>query len=305
MSASRSRKSGEPVAVHTADGQTLSAHFHAVAVDQTCRGAVLLLPAIATPSWTLASLAASLAEQGWAVLRSDYRFSGDSHPRPSRRRDASMADLLFQDVPALLDALEQRAPSVPILCGGHSLGGQLSALALSSHSTRVRGAVLINCGLPRESLWRWPDRLVVATAFRWYPALAAALGYLPSKPMGLGSRMPATLVREWGRWGRQEHYRTARADLAQILTNAAGPVLSVGVADDALYVPDSAHQAFLSLMPRAVTTTWTLSPREMGVDRLGHFGLLRSPTASTLAMRLAAWMEQWVPDAPSVHARAG
>lgn len=278
---------GEPVSVVTRDGVTLAAQWHA---SPGMKAVMLLLPALAAPSKAMRVLASSLAGRGVAVMRADYRFHGESRPRPSRKHDAAMADLHVLDVPALLDELAKRAPGMRVVCAGHSLGGQLSALALSSRPELVRAAIMITTSMPHEKLWSFPDKFLVGLAFRLMPALGVMHGKLPAKPMGMGIEIPSSLIRDWGRWGRTGRYASRDADLAGVLQQARGPVLSIGASDDTLYAPKTALDAFLQMMPNAKTEQWMLTPDEMGAKALGHFGLLWPPASERLADRIASWI---------------
>ncbi|MEW5849909.1 MAG: alpha/beta fold hydrolase [Myxococcota bacterium] len=282
--------SPERLTVRCGDGVELTAWWHPVLGAP--RGALLLMPAIATPGRTLRPLAEALAREGWAVLRADYRFSGESLPRASRRHDAGMADLVLHDVPALLDELERRAPGVPLACGGHSLGGQLSALALARHPERVRAAVLVTVSYPYEALWSFPHKATVGLAFRLMPALATVFGRLPERPVGLGAEIPRTLIQDWGRWGRTGRYHSRGTDLAEVLRNVRGPVLSVCATDDVLYAPEPAVAHYLAMMPHAQVERWMISPSEMGVRQLGHFGLVKPHAAERLVARLGPWLQR-------------
>jgi len=253
---------------------------------------MLLLPALATPSRAVRALAVALGGYGIGVLRADYRFHGESLPRPSRKFDADMADLHLKDVPALLDELQKRAPGVAHVSGGHSLGGQLSALALSSRPEQVKAAVLITTSFPFEQLWSFPERALVMTAFRLMPALGRLHGKLPAKPLGMGMEIPQALIRDWGRWGRTGRYLSGGVDLGEILKRARGALLSIGASDDTRYAPKVALDAFVDMVPNANVTRWMVTPQEMGATRLEHFGLLRAPAAEHLAERLAPWLLQ-------------
>ena len=283
---------GERVTVTTRDGVELTAAWHAP--SKTIHGAVLLLPAVAAPARSLRQLASQLADAGIGVLRADYRYTAESLPRPDKTHDASMADLLQQDVPALLAMLAQRAPGVGYACAGHSLGGQLSALALASYPASVKAAVLITTSFPHEALWSGSRKLAVATAFRLYPWLAQRFGRLPARPLGLGVETTATLMKEWGHWGVTGQYTARDIHLGAVLAQTRGPLLSVGATDDVMYAPDRALQAFVDMAPMAAVTRWMLTPQETGARTLGHFGLLQSPAVNVLAHRVAGWLlEAW------------
>ena len=282
------RYRGEEVEVTTSDGVKLAGNWHAPRAK--AHGALLLLPAVAAPSRTLALLANALSELGIGVLRGDYRYTGESKPTASRAHDASMADVADKDVPALLAALKSRAEGLPMACAGHSLGGKMSALMLGQYPSDVRAAILITVSKVDETLWQGWRRQPVALAFRLYPWMARVWGALPAAPVGMGVPTPRTLMNEWGAWGTSGKYTTRDGAWEERLGNVRGPVLSIGATDDVLYAPDVAMQGFLSMMPLAHSSRWMLTPQETGARRLGHFGLLRPPAVKVLAHRMAGWL---------------
>lgn len=286
---------GAAVGLTTADGVTLSAHAYAPAGPPW--GRVLLMPALAAPSRTLRHLAAALCARGLFVLRADHRHTAASGPPPSRRHDASMHGILMNDVPVLLAALEARAPNVPTACAGHSLGGQLSALAAAAHKDThpVHAVMFVTVGMPYEALWPLPRRLGPMAAFRLWPAMAALWGHLPPKPWGMGEALPRTLISEWGRWGRTGRYCSMGQDLDLFLAQVTAPVLAVGATDDLLYAPEVALRAYEGRLVRAPLTRLRLSPQQVGARRLGHFGLLWPPAVEALTQHMVRFLAQALP----------
>jgi uncharacterized protein len=88
----------------------------------------------------LAKLASELAEQGIGSLRFDKRGVPGSQP-VEREADVTMATFV-DDALAVLDWLESRSGSRPIILVGHSEGG-LVALAVAGRRPEIAGLVLV------------------------------------------------------------------------------------------------------------------------------------------------------------------
>ncbi len=94
----------------------------------------------------LAKLAAKLGEHGIGSLRFDKR--GVPGSRPVKREADLVIATFVDDVLAVLDWLEGRSGSRPIIVVGHSEGG-LVALAVAGRRPKIAGLVLVATpGLP-------------------------------------------------------------------------------------------------------------------------------------------------------------
>jgi predicted alpha/beta hydrolase len=113
------------------------------------------------------------------------------------------------------------------------------------------------------------------------PAATAAYGYLPGK-LGLGHDLPSGVAREWARWCSQPGYLlsehpAARARFAHFLK----PVRLYSFTDDE-YAPRRAVEELASLFVNAPIDSRRLEPRDLGVEKIGHFGFFRPRLERTL-----------------------
>jgi lysophospholipase len=108
------------------------------------RGSVVLSPGRTEPIEKYGEVAAELCERGFVVLLHDWagqglsgRFQGD----PLRGDIVGGWQVLLADYADILDTHAAQLPQ-PWLAMGHSMGGGLTALALSEGEARFAGAVL-------------------------------------------------------------------------------------------------------------------------------------------------------------------
>jgi len=71
----------------------------------------------------------------------------------------------------------------------------------------------------------------------------------------------------------------------------SAPLRLYWVADDP-YAPLAAAEALLELYPRAPSELTRVMPRELGAERIGHFGFFREQFRDTLWRDAADWLER-------------
>ena len=76
----------------------------------------------------------------------DLRGQGDSPYRARDGHDFGYREIVEDDLPALVDQLGARHPGRPLVLLGHSLGGQLAAMAAHQFAERLAGIALIAAG---------------------------------------------------------------------------------------------------------------------------------------------------------------
>jgi len=232
--------------------------------------------------------AQSLADQGIAVLLADPRGIGASPPIPSAQVDFSMFDHLELDWPAFIAEARKLAPGTPIFIGGHSLGGQLSALYVSANPAAVDGLVTLAACALSFRLWPWPSRWVIATLYRFFALASRVCGYLPGHRLGWGAPCSRTATLEWSRWGLEGHYsHRDGGSLEALFADFCGEALVVSFDDDRRYAPKRAVDALAARFSSGKVERWHLAPEELGLEAVGHFGLRSAPE---LWRRLGLWM---------------
>ena len=250
------------------DGTMLAATFFEPAAPNG--GAILLNSGTGIPRQFYAAFASHLASRGFAVLTYDYRGIGGSPARPS----ATMEEWGTVDQASMLDHLAALRPGAPLAVVGHSLGGQV--LGLADNIANVRAAVLI-CS--QSGYWRhWTGRRRLRMLALWWlmiPGLTAATGRFPGRWIG-NADLPAGIARNWARWGRSRHYLCDARGRPLRPHNAAVtcPIRWLSFSDDPA-APPAAVDALLSYYPKAAIDRRHLTPADLGVPSIGHFGFFR------------------------------
>jgi predicted alpha/beta hydrolase len=255
------------------------------------RAVVLLHPATAVNQTYYLAFAGYLSGRGLHVLTYDYRGTGRSRPRDLRDVKVSMADWMEDDVGAVTRWAAERFPGLPLLAVGHSVGGH--AIALSSATQALRAAVIVasHAGVTR-TVRGAVERMRVWCVLRLLgPVLCAMFGYMPSRRLGLGEDMPATVMLQWGRWSTlpRYFYDDPAMHAVQRAARVRIPLLVMGFDDDPWANPH-AMSLFLAPLVNAPIERQQVAPRDAGVTSIGHMGFFRKRFAETLWPGVGDWL---------------
>jgi len=246
---------------------------------------VVIAPAMAVGQGFYAPFARWLAKTlGVRVVTFDYRGMGRSRRGRSARAfpEVTVRTWAERDAPGVLDWVAETAPEHAVGWVGHSLGAQI--LGLMPDADRVDRVLTVAAGSgyyghhPRQ-------RRIRKWLFRsWMPAAARILGFFPGRRLGIVGDLPRGIALEWARWCANPHYAVddrGRPDRDGFRSFAA-PILALSFEDDDLIVRravDDLHGWFQA----APVTRRHLTPEELGVDGVGHFGFFRNAALWPLA----------------------
>jgi predicted alpha/beta hydrolase len=268
------------ITLHAADGHAIGATRYG-----TGERAVLVMPATGVPQGYYAKYAAYLAERGFTVLTFDYRGIGRSRNGELRHSAARMRDWALLDAAAAFRYFCER----DIRVVGHSFGGQ--ALGLLPAPERIHAALLVGS---QSGYWgRWP---ALGKLWMWpathigLPAVATMLGYFPGSRLGFGEDLPRGVALEWASWCRHPRYLVGALGAEAQYARVRSAVRAYAISDDP-FAPLSAVQALAELYPNAAWQTRRLSPRDVGVKSIGHFGFFRERFRDSLWRESADWLE--------------
>jgi len=271
------------VHVEAADGFVLALEY--VPSVGPPKGACLAGHAMAVNGRTLdhprhRGLASELASSGFEVYVMDLRGHGRSVNKG--RADWSFDDLVVFDLPAVMSAIRQRHPELPIVGLGHSLGGNALCAYLGTvaeHGPEVPTlsalvTVATTIWLPRfetRRLRRLVQRVlceVVAATARWK-------GVFPVCRLRLGSNdIPPRFAQDLLRWVRSGVWSSrGGVDYGRQLQGANVPVLALFAGGDRLFCPPAAGMAFHHQLPVADLKVETVGPSMVGF-RPGHMDLV-------------------------------
>ena len=249
---------------------TLPPHPHAT---------LLWLPALGVAARHYRPWAEALAARDIAVFLHEWRGNGSSSLRASRKVDWGYREILSQDLPASLTAMNQHCPGPQRLIGGHSLGGQLAACFLGMQPDVFARLWLVASGTPDWRSFPAPMRYLLPGLYQFTPWLADRRGALPGRKLGFGGEEARTLIRDWARVGLSGRYAAAGVDtdleaaLAKVKVQAQAVVL-----EHDRCAPARSTQALLGKLPQSPASQVSLQCADLGI-RADHFAWMKRPAA--------------------------
>ncbi len=279
----------KPCTIVAADGYRLAAREYAA--QGRPRGAVLIVPAMAVPQDFYSAFAAWLAELGWHVVTFDYRGMGDSAPASLRGFEVDILTWARQDCAAALTFAKSRAAGGALVWIGHSLGGQV--LAMTPGNEHISAAVTVASGV---GYWRenaYPLRYY--SWLLWFvvvPIATPLCGYFPGRALHMVGDLPKGVIRQWSRWCRHPEYAVGVEGEAmrERYRRVTLPLLSVSMTDDE-YMSASNVAVLHGFYENARREMCRLTPAELGLARVGHFGFFRAGPGLRLWPAVQAWIE--------------
>jgi predicted alpha/beta hydrolase len=216
-----------------------------------------------------------LASKGYRAVTFDYRGIGLSAPRSLRGFQVNLSDWAREDCAAVIDFVKTAAPSLPLYWVGHSLGGQLFGLIPNHHRIDRIVTVATGSGYWRQNSWR-TKRFVW---WLWFVAVPIALrvaDYFPGKRLRKVGDLPRGVMEQWRRWCLSREY-VVSAEGGEVRTAYASvrtPMLSLSFTDDEMMSAEGIR-ALHALYASAPIEYRRIGPRDIGVERIGHFGFFR------------------------------
>ena len=232
-----------------------------------------------------------MAQQGFRVTTFDYRGHGDSLHGAMRDVKADLFDWA-QDYEAVISAAKAALPMQPLYLLGHSLGAQLPGLLRKPG--QVDGLLSVAAG---SGYWRdnAPKLRRVVPYFWWVlvPQAARLCGYFPGRALKKVGDLPAGVILQWRRWCLHPAYSVGAegAAVAQCYGAVRFPVLALSMADDELMTLRGTHN-LVNLYANTERRVESISPAELKVRRIGHFGFFRDQFRQSLWPRAVAALAQ-------------
>jgi len=255
-------------------------------------GGVLVAPAMAVPQRFYEAFASHLAAQGFLTLTFDYRGMGDSRPRETSLRQVETNLLIWaeQDLAAALEELSRRVGERPITWVGHSLGGQVLPLVPNHHLIDKVITIATGSGYWRQNA-RPLRRKVPLFWFGFVPVLTPLFGYFPGARLGMVGDLPRGVIRQWRQWCLHPDYLVGVLgdEVRRRFADFAVPMTSISATDDEMMSAEniaSIHGFYVAAQPKMVR----LSPEDLGVKRIGHFGFFKAK------MREVLWERHVLPE---------
>lgn len=291
------KNSSKRQALDSAPNRTI--YIHEYSCEQP-RKVVIMAPAMAVPHSYYASFCQWLAQQGYHVIGFDYYGIGLAQEESLRHFDSSILDWARLDAQAVIEYACQRAntdfSAAPVVYLAHSISGQLSGLLQGTE--RLERIITVASGV---GYWRgMPRAMKYKSLVLWWllvPWVVPLFGYFPGARLGIVGNVPRTAMLESRRWCLQPDYLIGAENLYHEYAQLQTPIISLSFSDDELLAKrniDHLHQFFKQAPLRRVH----LTPDEVGVPRIGHFGLFRPRAEQVWREVLAPQLEVAVPTAP-------
>jgi predicted alpha/beta hydrolase len=276
--------SGTPRTVTTANGRAIAATMFKPAGEPPSapRAAVLIVPAMGVPQRFYGALASWLAGEGFAVATFDYFGTYASRVGPMRRVATDVVGWAQEDCHAMVDAAAALAPGHQLFWLGHSLGGQILGFIPDLH--RISKMVTIATG---SGYW-----VENAAAIKWQawalwhivaPPLTGLFGYFPGGRLGMVGDLPKGVITQWRRWCLDPEYAVGAEgpDVRARFAAVSLPITSISFTDDEMMsaANTTSLHGFYAGAPRVMKR---LSPSDVGVPRIGHFGFFKPTFEPTL-----------------------
>jgi predicted alpha/beta hydrolase len=272
----------------THDGVKLSAHSFGDA--RSARAGVLIVPAMGVEQQYYQPFAHWLFEQGYFAVTFDYRGMGHSRQGSLRYEKADVMTWAQHDTATVVEWVGEHIDGKRLGWVGHSLGGQI--LGLLPNADRIAAMATVAAG---SGYWReYTPSLRRIAPLLWYalvPTLLPLFGYFPGRRLNMIGDVPAGVMRQWRSWCLNPDYLFGVEDSSWRVTYSTlqQPILSLSFTDDEYMSArniESLH-AFYSGTPR---TLRRIEPREVGADRIGHFGFFRRRHADALWPIVGDWL---------------
>lgn len=267
------RVEAEDLTLQTADGQRLAARLFR---GPAPRRAVLVSSGTGFPQGFYDRFARHLAARGAMVLTYDFRGIGGSRPADLAAMAMDYTDWGRLDMPAALEALAERAPGLPLVHVGHSVGGHF--VGFMPNHARIDRHAFVAVG---SGYWghhhRTYNPLELFFWFGYGPWSLMRHGYVKGGSLWRGADLARGVFETWRRWCL--HPRYFADELAGPLQphafgEVSAPIRSWVFPDDPIATPRTGAE-MLALYPAAPSSLVVRSPADYGVRRIGHEGAFR------------------------------
>ena len=263
------------------------------------KAVVQINSATAVPKEYYLPFANYLVENGFVVCVFDYRGVCESTPEGGLRGCKYDYVMLGQlDMPAVLEYLESQFPDLPKLIMGHSVGGQKVGMMPNHH--RIKGMVTFATSVGYWGFMPWKYRIQAHFFFQIFTPISNLLfGYVAAKRLGLMEDLPKQIVLDWRNWcsvpeyffNKKYAYDSADKGFFQDLTF---PIQVYWTTDDPISNARSVPMFWKHVKSSGGIKIDCITPREIGVKKIGHFGFFRRKFKETLWAKALKDLENFI-----------
>ena len=237
---------------------------------------ILILPAMGVKASYYAPLAKNLVSKGITAMSVDLRGLGTYSIRPSRKVDFGYLEMI-EDLKTVVHFIKKNYPKQKIYGLGHSLGGQIAALAQAKYPDLLSGLILTAANSVYYKTWSGKQRYFNRIGYSIFPLLSRLLGYFPGHKVGFGGKAAKTQLLDWAHVGRTGKYKIIgdNLDYEKALKQVNIPVLAVYIEGDWMSPKAAIAHLYGKFSAASPITNYTLTKAETGV-KLNHFNWVRN-----------------------------
>jgi len=238
---------------------------------------IVCLPAMGVRAMYYKKFANAFQREGFNVVLMDWRGSGSSTIRASRKTDFGYEQLI-NDVHDLILQIKVEFPIHKIIIVGHSLGGQVGALFASRYSHMIAALVLITACNVYFKGWPGMAKLKVLIAGVTFYPLSLLLGYFPGGSVGFGGREAVSVMKDWCSNALTGNYKLSASgfNYDEALLQLKLPVLALSIKNDRLASENAVINLLIKLKNCTVSHT-QLSATNTSISPLNHFSWTKNP----------------------------
>ena len=237
---------------------------------------ILILPAMGVKASYYAPLAKNLVSKGITAMSVDLRGLGTYSIRPSRKVDFGYLEMI-EDLKTVVHFIKKNYPKQKIYGLGHSLGGQIAALAQAKYPDLLSGLILTAANSVYYKTWSGKQRYFNRIGYSIFPLLSRLLGYFPGHKVGFGGKAAKTQLLDWAHVGRTGKYKIIgdNLDYEKALKQINIPVLAIYIEGDWMSPKAAIAHLYGKFSAASPITNYTLTKAETGV-KLNHFNWVRN-----------------------------
>lgn len=219
-----------------------------------------------------------LTKRGYVTVTFDYRGIGKSKPTTLKGFKATNLQWGELDMSAILDWGIMNYPDLKKIVIGHSMGGQL--IGTMDNADKIDKTFIIASG---TGFWREMPKgnLKLIMPFLWYiyiPLTTFIFGYGAAKKIKQGENLPKGVALQWRSWCINKNYWKSEIN-GSIAINSfdklKGELKSISFTDDNI-ISEIANKKLLGYYKNVTIENKRISPIEMGLNKIGHFGFFSS-----------------------------
>ncbi|MCP5468839.1 MAG: alpha/beta hydrolase [Deltaproteobacteria bacterium] len=243
------------------------------------KAVVLINPATATKTSYYKEFAKYLVENGFAVFLWNYRGICISKSETLAGSQYKFSDIGKYDVPAAIDKVSSLFPNLPLLCIGHSAGGQQFGFTDQHKKLQILIAVASSSGYFYQMPFAY--RLKALFFFKIFaPISNLFFGYVAASKFKFMEDLPTSFVKEWNQWCSEKelffspkYYNNLLPQDAYKNFNFAIHVMTAD--DDEISTPKNIENFWKNIHSKKGIVFTRYSACNFPNKKIGHFGYFK------------------------------